>query len=102
MAEEYPKTITLPQSGKTLIVQRLAKGRDLRIGARAAGKKADPLQRAYGILAQIVLLDGQPVIMEDIDDWFADDINAAMRAAGLTRGEDEEDEDEKNSQTRPA
>lgn len=101
MADQFPKTIVLPQSGKTLTVQHPAMGKDLRMGARSAGKKADALQRGYAILVQLILLDGQPVLMEDLDDWFADDIDAAMRAAGLIKGE-EEDDDEKNSQTRPA
>lgn len=96
----YPKTITLPISGKTATIQRRIKGRDMRFAERAAGRKADATQRGFAMVAQVVLLDGNPVVMEDFDDLDLDDINEVFRALGLT-GEQEE-EGPKNSQTQPA
>jgi hypothetical protein len=96
--EQFPKTIILPYSGRTVVIQRRLIGRDTRMAERLAGRKADNMQRGYAMLAQVVTLDGQPVLMEDFDEWDLEDINVVYRELGLaTEGE----EQEKKSPTEP-
>jgi len=102
MTTDYPKTIILPVSGRTATIQRRLKGRDMRLSERAAGKNASSTERAYAMLAQVLLLDGQPIVMEDLDDWDMEDINEAFRALGIVPEEGEENSQWGKSQTPPA
>lgn len=99
--ETYPKQITLPISGKIAIVERRLKGRDLRMADRAAGRNAEPMQRSYAMLAQVVSVGGQPVVMEDLDDMDLEDLNELFRALGLN-AESEEDREKKSLMQSPS
>lgn len=101
-ATDYPKTITLPYSGQIATVMRRTKGIDIRMAERIApGGRKTNTQRTYAILAQVIQIDGHPIVMEDFDEMDAEDIRALFEAAGLTQP-DEEEGSEKNSQTAPA
>ena len=100
MPEEYPKTVILPASGKTAVIQRRLKGRDLRMVERIAGRNADTMQRGFAMISQVILVDDHPVVMEDFDDWDLEDINELFNSLGLAANRETQGEDgEKKSQT---
>ncbi|HZP46266.1 MAG TPA: phage tail assembly protein [Candidatus Binataceae bacterium] len=67
--------------GRIATVRR-PKGRDLRNAQRLAGKDATPYETSLAMLAQVATIDGAPIVMEDLDDFYADDINLMAEAAG--------------------
>jgi hypothetical protein len=74
----------LPYSGVHVVVLR-GTGRDQRIAAQAAGRKADPFRLQYAIAAQLCLFDGKKKRMEDFDELDLDDANyLLMRFMELT------------------
>jgi hypothetical protein len=60
----YPKVITLP-SGKVATI-REGKGRDILEAQRAIGTDSNALP--YALIARLVLIDGQPIVFEDVLD----------------------------------
>ena len=81
--DAYPKTIMLPISGKTAVIERRIKARDMRMAYRIAGRDSDEMFKSFAMIAQVVTLNGQPVLMEDVDDWDLDDLNEVFAALGI-------------------
>jgi hypothetical protein len=67
--------------GRIATVRR-AKHRDTREAYRVAGNPDDKIELASALLAQVVTIDGHPIIKEDLDDLYADDVAALMEASG--------------------
>jgi hypothetical protein len=68
------KTITLP-SGKTALVRR-GKGKDLMAAQRAlsVGGASDGPGLIMALIAQLTLIDGQPIVYEDVLEMDAADV----------------------------
>jgi hypothetical protein len=71
----------LPSSGKHVIVLR-GKGRDQRRALMSAGPGADQYRILQALIAQLVLIDGQRIKMEDIDEMDFDDSMALTEEVG--------------------
>lgn len=72
------KTVALP-SGRSATVKK-GKGKHLRAAGRHANPAQDPMGYAMALAAQLVEIDGNPVLPEDLDEMDMDDVQAIMGA----------------------
>lgn len=101
MADEYPKTIILPRSHRTAVIQRELTFRDMRMAERVVGARADSMQRSAAMICQVLLIDGKPIVMEDFDDLKLLDVTALFQALDLSVPDADDGEGKKNSLTPP-
>lgn len=80
MAAELRKTVTL-SDGRIASVRR-AKNRDLIRAADQIGESKNRYKFMCAMLAQIIELDGHPVVFEDVLDLYASDSDRLSEAAG--------------------
>lgn len=73
VAEE--RTKQLPSGRKATI--RKGKGRDLIQAARMAGSN-DGIRLTYGIIAVLTLIDGRPIVVEDVEGMDLMDVMTLM------------------------
>ncbi|MGH8011081.1 MAG: phage tail assembly protein [Candidatus Binataceae bacterium] len=78
MADEYPRTITLP-SGKAATIRK-PQGRDMRLAARQANKDDGGLSQMYALLARVTTIGERQLTLEDIDELDLADVNALSEA----------------------
>jgi hypothetical protein len=76
--EKNTKTVTL-SDGKVVTIRR-PKGRDL-IKAKEIAGEDNKIKFGYALLAQVILIDGEPVVMEDVAGLWADDLDLLSREA---------------------
>lgn len=70
--EQIRTEFDLPFSGKHVIILR-GKGRDQRLALMSAGPGANPHRILQAITAQICIIDGKKIKMEDVDEMDFDD-----------------------------
>lgn len=70
------KTLTL-STGQVATV-RPGKGRDIRIAARSVNAAQDPMGYAMALMACLTMIDGKPIVLEDLDEMELEDVNALM------------------------
>ena len=64
-------TITLP-SGRVAVLRK-AKVRDLIQAHRVVGFSGEPMEIAMGLVAQVAMIDGKPIIFEDVMELSVED-----------------------------
>ena len=69
--------VELPVSGRTAILRR-GQGRDLRLAARHADPAKDSFGFSLALVARLALIDGAPVVPEDLDEMDLEDVMALM------------------------
>lgn len=69
--DEPTKQIVL--SDGRVAVMRRPRGKDLIAANRVSPKIGDPFSFTYALLAQVVMIDGKPVVAEDIAQMYASD-----------------------------
>jgi hypothetical protein len=68
------KTITLP-SGKTAVIEHF-KGKHVRTAQQIAD--GDSTKILFALIAQLTTIDGEPVVMEDLDEMHGPDVMKLM------------------------
>jgi hypothetical protein len=68
------REVTLP-SGKVAVIEQF-KGKHVRLAMRNAGTDTD--QYLYHLIAMLTTIEGQPVVMEDLDDMEGRDVMRLM------------------------
>lgn len=74
-ANELASTINLP-SGSIAVVKEKFKGKHIRKAQLIANSDSSKLM--YAIIAQLVTIDGQGIVMEDLDEMSGPDVLALM------------------------
>jgi hypothetical protein len=84
---DFPKDVTLP-SGGTATILRKAKGQDLEKAYTAVGKRhKNHVSMAMALAAQVIHVNGSPVVYEELQDMDIDDVSAIL--AELNGSEEE-------------
>jgi hypothetical protein len=78
MSESNTKTVKL-SDGRIATIRR-PKGRDL-IRAKEIAGDDNKLKFGYALLAQVTAIDGKPVVWEDLQEFWADDLDLLSREA---------------------
>jgi hypothetical protein len=77
VAKKPTRTVTLP-SGK-LAEFRSPSGRDVRLARRHCNPATDDIGFAYAVIAQVTMIDGKPIVMEDVDEMSMDDVSVLTK-----------------------
>ncbi|WP_029009395.1 phage tail assembly protein [Azospirillum halopraeferens] len=72
------RTVTLP--GGRVACIRKGKGRDLLQAARMAGGAGDGMKLTMAIIAVLTVIDGRPLVIEDVEEMDMADVMVLMGA----------------------
>ncbi len=75
----YPKTFTTT-GGKSITVTRNLKGRDAAAAERVA-RDGSNIERSLAMVAPVLLVNGQPVVMEDLLEMDLDELGEILEGA---------------------